>query len=161
MEYVNKNARDGYVYAVSSDQGDNGSNLRLGCVSADAIVCREEWEWVCAFDRSGAPAWSHSLSETIPILSIHRSVSLPEMVYFVETKRYLLLTWRHNGKVERSHRKDNEYFYAVKKFYSFDDFKNQLIVHNRNYNNFPMRPLGWFSPNDTLKKFFNFFITYH
>ena len=31
-------------------------------------------------------------------------------------------TPRHNGKVERSHRKDNEYFYATHKFYSFDDF---------------------------------------
>ena len=26
-------------------------------------------------------------------------------------------TPRHNGKVERSHRKDNEYFYATHKFY--------------------------------------------
>ena len=33
-------------------------------------------------------------------------------------------TPRHNGKVERSHRKDNEYFYATHKFYSFEDFKN-------------------------------------
>ena len=29
-------------------------------------------------------------------------------------------TPRHNGKVERSHRKDNEYFYATHKFYSFE-----------------------------------------
>src|SRR5665648_545367 len=27
-------------------------------------------------------------------------------------------TPRHNGKVERSHRKDNEYFYAIRTFYS-------------------------------------------
>ena len=32
-------------------------------------------------------------------------------------------TPRHNGKIERSHRKDNEYFYATHSFYSFDDFK--------------------------------------
>lgn len=32
-------------------------------------------------------------------------------------------TPRHNGKVERYHRKDNEYFYSTHKFYSFDDFK--------------------------------------
>jgi transposase InsO family protein len=32
-------------------------------------------------------------------------------------------TPRHNGKVECSHRKDNEYFYASHKFYSFNDFK--------------------------------------
>ena len=62
-------------------------------------------------------------------------------------------TPRHNGKVERSHRKDNEYFYATHSFYSFDDFKQQLSVHNRNYNNFPMRPLNWKSPADYLKAF--------
>ena len=62
-------------------------------------------------------------------------------------------TPRHNGKVERSHRKDNEYFYATHSFYSFEDFKKQLFVHNRRYNNFPMRPLNWKSPADYLKTF--------
>lgn len=64
-------------------------------------------------------------------------------------------TPRHNGKVERSHRKDNEYFYATHKFYSFDDFKKQLAVHSRKYNNFPMRPLNWKSPSDYIKAFLN------
>ena len=32
-------------------------------------------------------------------------------------------TPRHNGKVERSHRKDNEEFYATHRFFSFVDFK--------------------------------------
>lgn len=62
-------------------------------------------------------------------------------------------TPRHNGKVERSHRKDNEYFYANHKFYSFEDFKKQLAVHSRKYNNFPMRPLGWKSPREFLNHF--------
>jgi len=62
-------------------------------------------------------------------------------------------TPRHNGKVERSHRKDNEYFYAVHKFYSFDDFKKQLAVRSRDYNNFPMRPLNWKSPKEVLNAF--------
>ena len=64
-------------------------------------------------------------------------------------------TPRHNGKVERSHRKDNEYFYASHKFYSFEDFKRQLAVHSRKYNNFPMRPLNWMSPSDYIKAFLN------
>ena len=62
-------------------------------------------------------------------------------------------TPRHNGKVERSHRKDNEYFYASHKFYSFEDFKNQLAVRCRNYNRFPIRPLGWLSPIEFLAKY--------
>lgn len=63
------------------------------------------------------------------------------------------MTPRHNGKVERSHRKDNEYFYAKHSFYSFDDFRRQLAVWERKYNNFPMRPLGWNSPRDVLLSF--------
>lgn len=62
-------------------------------------------------------------------------------------------TPRHNGKVERSHRKDNEYFYASHTFFSFDDFKKQLAVHSRKYNNFPMRPLNWHSPAYYIKAF--------
>ena len=62
-------------------------------------------------------------------------------------------TPRHNGKVERSHRKDNEYFYATHSFYSFEDFKKQLSVHNRRYNNFPMRPLNWKSPLFYVRSF--------
>ena len=37
-------------------------------------------------------------------------------------------TPRHNGKVERSYRKDNEHFYATHTFYSFEDFAEQLKV---------------------------------
>jgi transposase InsO family protein len=65
-------------------------------------------------------------------------------------------TPRHNGKVERSHRKDNEYFYATHSFYSFDDFKKQLAVHSRKYNNFPMRPLNWKSPADYIKAYLRY-----
>ena len=64
-------------------------------------------------------------------------------------------TPRHNGKVERSHRKDNEYLYATHTFYSFDDFKKQLKVHNYNYNRFPMRPLHWKAPIDYIRAFLN------
>ena len=59
----------------------------------------------------------------------------------------------HNGKVERSHRKDNEYFYATHSFYSFDDFKKQLAVHNRKYNYFLMRPLNWKFSAEYIKAF--------
>ena len=62
-------------------------------------------------------------------------------------------TPRHNGKVERSHRKDNEEFYASHKFYSFADFEKQLAVRQRQYNNFPMRPLNWQSPKTVLYSF--------
>jgi hypothetical protein len=90
----NANARDAFVYAVSSDQWDNGSNLRLGRGPADSIVNREAWEWVCGWDAAGNPAWDHQLSEAVPVLSLHRSLGLPEMVFLAGIKRYLLFTWR-------------------------------------------------------------------
>lgn len=69
-------------------------------------------------------------------------------------------TPRHNGKVERSHRKDNEYFYASHSFFSFDDFSKQLVRHNQKYNSFPMRPLGWKSPREYLRAFLSS-VTHH
>ena len=73
----------------------------------------------------------------------------------IRHKKIRAFTPRHNGKVERSHRKDNEYFYADHKFYSFEDFEKQLAVHQRKYNDFPMRPLNWRSPKQVLFAFPN------
>lgn len=72
----------------------------------------------------------------------------------IQHRKIRPFTPRHNGKVERSHRKDNEYFYATHHFYSFQDFSAQLKVHNRKYNRFPMRPLGWKSPKEYLEDYF-------
>ena len=73
----------------------------------------------------------------------------------IRHKKIRVYTPRHNGKVERSHRKDNEEFYASHTFYSFDDFAKQLAIRERQYNNFPMRPLNWKSPKEVLFAFPN------
>ena len=57
-------------------------------------------------------------------------------------------TPRHNGKVERSHRKDQERFYYNKVFSSFEDLVNRAKYWIKEYNNFPMRPLKWLSPKE-------------
>lgn len=62
-------------------------------------------------------------------------------------------TPRHNGKVERSHRKDQERFYYKRIFVSFEDFKEKLRHWTREYNNFPMKPLNWKSPNEKYLEF--------
>ena len=62
-------------------------------------------------------------------------------------------TPRHNGKVERSHRKDQERFYYKRIFVSFEDFKEKLRHWSRKYNNFPMKPLDWKSPNEKYLEF--------
>ncbi len=62
-------------------------------------------------------------------------------------------TPKENGKVERTHRKDQERFYYKKVFWSLEDLKNRGAEWRKEYNNFPMRPLGWLSPNEFLKKY--------
>lgn len=52
----------------------------------------------------------------------------------------------HNGKVERSHRNDQERFYNFLSFYSFNDLKEQMYRYMRRSNRIPMAVLGWISP---------------
>lgn len=52
----------------------------------------------------------------------------------------------HNGKVERSHRNDQERFYNFISFYSYDDLKLQMKRYLNRSNNIPMQVLGWISP---------------
>lgn len=53
----------------------------------------------------------------------------------------------HNGKVERSHRNDQERFYNYLSFYSYSDLQCQMKRYLYRSNNIPMAALGWKSPN--------------
>jgi hypothetical protein len=90
----NAHARDNYVYAISNDQWDNGSLVRLGRVPSNRIQDAGAWEWVAELKPGSAPRWSKNLNDAIPIFSDERRVSLPDMVYIAPIKRYLMLTWR-------------------------------------------------------------------
>lgn len=79
--------------------------------------------------------------------------------YGIRHKLIKVFTPRHNGKVERSHRKDQERFYDKHSFYSLEDYNKQLRKYNREYNNFPMRPLNWLSPNQYLANYFSQCVT--
>lgn len=52
----------------------------------------------------------------------------------------------HNGKVERSHRNDQERFYNHLKFYSFNDLLEQMKSYLYRSNRIPMSVLNWKSP---------------
>lgn len=61
-------------------------------------------------------------------------------------------TPRHNGKVERSHRSDNERFYRYLKFYSYDDLLKQMKAYLKRSNKIPMSVLKWETPLDKRKE---------
>jgi transposase InsO family protein len=58
----------------------------------------------------------------------------------------------HNGKVERSHRNDQRYFYDWEKFRSVEDLNRKLAQHMIWSNNKPMRTLRDKSPSELLKE---------
>ena len=57
-------------------------------------------------------------------------------------------TPQHNGKVERSHRIDQDKFYKNMKFYSLEDLRYQGNLWNVRYNNLPKLVLGFKTPNE-------------
>ncbi len=56
-------------------------------------------------------------------------------------------TPEHNGKVERSHRIDQEKFYRTLRFHSLDDLRSHGARWNRRYNEMPRMVLKLKSPN--------------
>lgn len=70
----------------------------------------------------------------------------------IEHKRIRPRTPRHNGKVERSHRNDQERFYNYLHFYSFNDLHVQMKRYLHRSNNIPMQVLGWSSPIEKRKE---------
>jgi transposase InsO family protein len=84
-----------------------------------------------------------------------RNPSLFETVLDQKGIRHKLIkpyTPRHNGKVERSHKEDQKRLYDHARFYSFEDFRQQLRRHNQRTNKIPMRPLNFLSPLQFLNQ---------
>ena len=61
-------------------------------------------------------------------------------------------TPRHNGKVERSHRNDQQRFYSYLKFFSYDDLLKQMKAYLKRSNNIPMQSLNWLTPLEMRQK---------
>lgn len=94
----NAGARDGYVYAISGEGWDNGSQARLGRVPANRIMEIEAWEWVHDFDVGGEPMWTAQFDGARPILSHPGYLGMVDMVYLAPIRRYLLLGWQNKVK---------------------------------------------------------------
>jgi len=58
-----------------------------------------------------------------------------------------------NGKVERSHREDQEKFYERNKFKNFNDLQNKMKIWNTTYNNLEHCGLNGKTPNEALANY--------
>ena len=74
----------------------------------------------------------------------------------IEHKLIRPRTPRHNGKVERSHRIDQERFYNYLRFYSYEDLKLQMKSWLNRYNNMPKPILGWKTPLQKREELLHF-----
>lgn len=67
--------------------------------------------------------------------------------------RIRVATPRHNGKVERQHRIDENRFYKKMKMHSLADGRAQLLRYNKKSNDIPKICLNFLSPNEVLEKY--------
>lgn len=66
----------------------------------------------------------------------------------IKHKMIPLRTPWYNGKVERSHRNDNERLYSYLKFYSLEDLREQGKRYLKRTNNIPMAVLKYLTPKE-------------
>lgn len=67
--------------------------------------------------------------------------------------RIQVATPRHNGKVERQHRIDEQRFYRHMRMYNLEDGRKQLKRYNKNSNNISKSCLKFRSPNAVLEDY--------
>lgn len=73
--------------------------------------------------------------------------------YDIKYHRIRVATPRHNGKVERQHRTDEQRFYKKMRMYKLEDGRKQLKQYNKRSNEIPKICLNYLSPNDVLEKY--------
>lgn len=72
--------------------------------------------------------------------------------YGIIYHRIRIATPRHNGKVERQHRLDQERFYNHLRMFSLEDGRKQLALYQRKSNDYIKHCLNLCSPNQFLQR---------
>lgn len=67
--------------------------------------------------------------------------------------RIQIATPRHNGKVERQHRIDEERFYKGMRMYNLEDGRKQLRIYQKKSNTYIKTCLGFRSPNEIVEMY--------
>lgn len=144
----NDSPRDGFIYAVSGDQWDNGSELRLGRVPADQILDARAWEWVAQTSEGTEPLWTRDLNQSRPVLVHERSLGSPDMVYLKAIDRYLLLSWRLHGDFDSKAGTDLLIYESPEPWGPFSLVYEETMWEGQAVNPYcPKIPLKWLEPD--------------
>ena len=90
------------------------------------------------------------LPQKTPTLSLFENAL---MQLDIKYHRIRVATPRHDGKVERQHRTDENRFYKKMGMYNLEDGREQLERYNIKSNNIPKICLGFLTPNEMMGKY--------
>lgn len=140
---IDEASRERYIYHYEEQTPINTVNFVLRCIRyfgyKPKVIQTDNGMEFCYFRDSKK---EHPLEKLCVFLNI-------------EHKRIKPRTPRHNGKVERSHRNDQERFYNYLKFYSLDDLRKQAAAYLKRSNRIPMRVLNYLTPKEMRSKLEN------
>lgn len=133
---IDEATRQRFIYAYKEQTGYSTCDflkraLRFYKYAPDIIQTDNGFEFTNWRDKNAV----HIFDEMCQKLSIQHKLIKPR-------------TPQHNGKVERSHRNDQERFYNHLKFYSYDDLNKQMKAYLKRSNNIPSKVLNWHTPNE-------------
>ena len=108
------------------------------------------WRWNKQYDGTKESITDNGIEFTYNQAKIKKIHPVEEALKKLGIKHHKIQpsTPEHNGKVERSHRNDNERFYSYLKFYSIDDLREQGQRYLKRSNNIPMAVLGYLTPQE-------------
>lgn len=84
-----------------------------------------------------------------PLTSFELLLQKMDIIYH----RIKIATPRHNGKVERQHRTDEQRFYKKMKMYNLEDGRKQLAKYNKKSNDIPKICLEFKTPNEVMAEY--------
>jgi hypothetical protein len=88
------------------------------------------------------------MDESIPVLSMHRWLSIPDLVYLAGIERYLLFTWRLHGDFSPYEGSDLLVFESPEPWGPFSLAHNEENREGKEFNPYyPRLPLKWIEPD--------------
>jgi transposase InsO family protein len=134
---IDEASRQRFLYFYEEQNGANTVDFTSRAIDFYGYIPKEiqtDNGFEFTYTSRTASQAEHPFDEACQFYGIHHHLIRPR-------------TPRHNGKVERSHRNDNERFYQFLKFYSLDDLRQQGASYLKRSNNIPMYVLNLRTPN--------------
>ena len=134
---IDEASRERYLYWYEENSAMNTVDFVKRCIRYYGYKTEE-------IQTDNGPEFTHNKAD------IKREHPMEKLLKELEIKHHKIRprTPEHNGKVERSHRNDNERFYSYLKFYSLEDLKKQGAAYLKRSNHIPMAVLGYLTPKE-------------